>query len=68
MPCIAAALGSAGARFSTFSQCKLGSRAQKWTTIASVGELAGTPSHQNLFSLWDRIGSVEYDQDSEPPA
>ena len=38
MPCVSAALGSAGARFHTFSQCKLGSGAQKWTTIASVGE------------------------------
>ena len=38
MPCIAAALGSAGAKFHTFSQCKLGSGAQKWTTVASVGE------------------------------
>ena len=40
MPCISAALGSAGARFHTFSQCKLGSSAQKWTTVASVGEMS----------------------------
>ena len=40
MPCIARALGASGALFRTFSQCKLGSDAQKWTTIASTGELS----------------------------
>ena len=40
MPCIAKALGASRATFRTFSQCKLGSGAQKWTTVASTGELA----------------------------
>ena len=40
MPYIATALGASCASFRTFSQYKLGSEAQKWTTIASTGELS----------------------------
>ena len=42
MPCIASALGASRACFHTFSQCMFQANAQKWTTIASGGDLSRT--------------------------
>ena len=42
VPCIASALGDSHAAFHTFAQCAFASRAQKWTTIASWGDLSRT--------------------------
>jgi hypothetical protein len=59
MPCVSAALGASGASFCTFSQCKLGSEAQKWTTIASTGELS-----RALACLADSRYACDHDRHS----
>ena len=42
VPRIASTLGDSHASFHTFAQCAFASRAQKWTTIASWGDLSRT--------------------------
>ena len=59
MPSISIALGASGASFRTFSQCKLGSKAQKWTTIASTGELS-----RALACLADSRYACDHDRHS----
>ena len=59
MPCISRALGASGASFRTFSQCKLGSDAQKWTTVASTGELS-----RALACLGDSRYACDHDRHS----
>ena len=71
MPCMAVALGASAAQFHTFAQCAFESAAQKWTTVASTGELTtslaglgeerygcahGRDAHSEVLAGYDELG------------